>query len=39
VLRDQLGRGTEVVISLDVHGMYGTEFSYIELGLGVGFGK
>jgi len=39
VLRDQLGKNTEVVISLDLHGMYGSEFSYIELGLGVGFGK
>jgi hypothetical protein len=39
VLRDQLGKDTEVVVSLDLRGLLGTEFSFLELGLGVGFGK
>lgn len=39
VLRDQLGQDTEVVISLDLRGLLGTEFSFVELGLGLGFGR
>jgi hypothetical protein len=39
VLRDQFRESTEVPISLDARGVIGVETSYVELTLGVGFGR
>jgi len=39
VLRDQVREKTEGIVTLDVRGLYGEEYSFIELSLGIGFGR
>jgi hypothetical protein len=39
VLRDQIREDSEGVITLDVRGLYGDDLSFVELVLGVGYGK
>jgi hypothetical protein len=39
VLRDQVREDTEAVIALDLRGLVGDESSYLELTLGLGFGR
>jgi len=39
VLRDQIYDNTEFVIDLNVRGLLGDEFSFVEVALGFGFGK
>jgi hypothetical protein len=39
VLRDQLYENTEFVIDMNLRGLLGDEFSFVELSIGFGFGK
>lgn len=39
VLRDRVREGTEFPISVDVRGLLGVEYSYVELSLAFGFGR
>jgi hypothetical protein len=39
ILRDQIREDYQVPVAFDVRGMYGVDFSYVEVTLSVGFGK